>query len=58
MSLEDLEDADPDEERQLKVTVEARTLIRLRSRKVLTGDTYSAQVLEALDWYFRSMDDR
>lgn len=56
MSAEDLSEADPDEDRQLKVTVPARMLIRLRSQKILSGDTFSKQVQEALDQYLSEMD--
>lgn len=56
MSADELAEADPDEERQLKVTLPARTLIRLRSHKILTGDTFSKQVQDALDAYLSEMD--
>lgn len=56
MSPDDLSEADPDEDRQLKVTIPARMLIRLRSQKILSGDTFSTQVQDALDEYLSEMD--
>lgn len=45
------------QERQLKVTVPTETLIRLHSLKILTGKNISDQVLEALNEYFRTIED-
>lgn len=51
-----MSDGSPEEERQLKVRMPARMLIRLRERKVLTGATFSEQVREALEGYLEEVD--
>lgn len=46
-----------DEDRQVKVTVPAETLIKLHSVKILTGKNLSAQVNEALQGYFDLVEE-
>lgn len=43
--------ADPDEETLLRATVPARTLVELRTLKLLTGDTVEEIVNDAVDRY-------
>lgn len=42
---------DPDEETLLRATVPARTLVELRTLKLLTGDTVEEIVNDAVDRY-------
>lgn len=46
-----------DEDRQVKVTVPAETLIKLHSVKILTGKNLSDQVNEALQGYFDLVEE-
>lgn len=52
MSLVEARDEKLDEDRQVKVTVPAETLIKMHSVKILTGKNLSEQVAEALEGYF------
>lgn len=57
MSVVEARDEKLDEDRQVKVTVPAETLIKLHSVKILTGKNLSEQVAEALDGYFDLVGD-
>lgn len=57
MSLVEARDEKMDEDRQVKVTVPAETLIKLHSVKILTGKNLSEQVNEALQGYFEMVDE-
>lgn len=57
MSVIEARDEKLDEDRQVKVTVPAETLIKLHSVKILTGKNLSEQVAEALEGYFDLVGD-
>lgn len=50
------EDADLDEAKTLKVSLPARLHLKLHTLKILTGDTISATVEEALVAHLKGMD--
>lgn len=57
MSLVADRDEKLDEDRQVKVTVPAETLIKLHSVKILTGKNLSEQVADALEGYFDLVEE-
>lgn len=58
MNIEDNDNVDLDEKTKVKVSIPKRLRLKMESVKVLTGQTVSDQVKEALEEHFDEGDEQ